>query len=126
MSLYRRADFTDVDMFSTALCALFAAYPKLIGRQVIDPVKGLPGQLKFPPSIAEVKEALDEALVKRRTIAYRAQWMLDERKRRDAEASRKPVSAERRAQLIAELQRAMDHANIGNRKPLPTTKAEAA
>lgn len=111
MALYRKADFVDADMFSTAMCAVFAAYPASIGRQAIDPLKGLPSRLKFPPSIAEAKEALDEAMNRRRLIAYRAKWMLDERDRRDAEARRQreiaAVSLERRIELAEKLRAAI-------------------
>jgi len=126
MALYRRADFIDVDVFSTAMCAVFADYPASIGRQAIDPVRGLPSRLKFPPSIAEIKEALDEGMIKRRAIAYRAQWMLDERKRRDEEAARERVSAERRAELVAKRRGGIDHADVGDKKTRTTAQGAAA
>lgn len=120
MASYRKAEFDDPEFFLAGVCAVFAAYPQSIGRQVIDPLKGLPGRLKFPPHIADVKIALDEAMNRRRMIAYRAQWMLDERAKREAEAKRRAeidaVSPERKAQLAAALQGALDHADVSDRK----------
>ena len=128
MALYRKADFEDPDIFSTALCALFAEYPASIGRQAIDPVRGLPSKLKFPPAIAEVKEALDAAMNRRRLIGHRAKWMLEERARREAEAERQMVNAavspERKAQMASELRKAIDHADVGDKKT--RTVGEAA
>lgn len=104
MALYRRADFDNFDIFSTALCAVFASYPASIGRQTIDPVKGLPSKLKFPPSIAEVKASLDEGIIRRKAIAYRAKILLDEQERRASEVKRADISPERHAELLAQLQ----------------------
>jgi hypothetical protein len=104
MGYFRRGDFNDPEMFALGLAATFAEFPLTIGKQVVDPIKGLPSRLKFPPTIAEVREALDVALAKRRAIAYRAQWMLDERQRReDEERNRAELSPERRAEIVARL-----------------------
>lgn len=120
MKLFRSSDFEDATIFSTAVCLLFSKYPASIGRQVIDPYSGLPAELKFPPKIADIKGALESAMIKRRSIAHRAQWMLDERAKREAEAMRRAeidaVSPERKAQLAAELKAAFAHADVGDRK----------
>ncbi len=57
---FRLKDYANAQTFGGALAATFQAYPEAAGRMVIDPVNGLPSHLKFPPSIAEVREALDK------------------------------------------------------------------
>jgi hypothetical protein len=59
---YRRGDFDDPEVFLRALIALFMHYPEEIVRRVTDPVTGVPGSLKWPPTIAEVKSACEERM----------------------------------------------------------------
>lgn len=47
------------DIYIRGLAMLFAAYPKSWGEAVLDPVSGLPSRLRFMPSIADLKEALE-------------------------------------------------------------------
>ncbi|WP_298966182.1 hypothetical protein [uncultured Roseibium sp.] len=56
---FRAKDFANAKTFAAALSATFQQYPEAVGRIVVDPVNGLPSTNKFPPSIAEVREALD-------------------------------------------------------------------
>jgi hypothetical protein len=60
VSVYRARDFVNPAAFSVALASLFQSYSAEAGLIVTDPVQGLPAKQKFPPSLAEVKEALDE------------------------------------------------------------------
>ncbi|WP_284310719.1 hypothetical protein [Labrys miyagiensis] len=101
--LYRRAEFEDAALFCTGLAALFAAYPASLGRQVVDPVRGLPARQKFPPALAEVREALDAAQCRRNAVAWRARYLLEERARREAEAARPTASAGARAATLEKL-----------------------
>lgn len=108
MGFFRKVEFQDPSRFSVALSSLFTRYPLSIGRKVCDPIDGLPGRLRFPPSLAEVKEALDAKLAERRAIAYRARWMLEESVRREQEAERdrersNPEEIERRRKLVEEM-----------------------
>lgn len=57
---FRAKDFADPRTFAAALAATFQSFPEVCGRIVVDPVNGLPSTAKFPPSIAEVRTALDE------------------------------------------------------------------
>lgn len=118
--LYRRAEFEDATLFCTGLAALFAAYPASLGRQVVDPVRGLPARQKFPPALAEVREALDAAQGRRNAVAWRARYLLEERARREAEAARPTASAETRAAMLTKL-RALraEPAGAGSAYPTP-------
>lgn len=124
---FRASDIVDPAVYVTIAAALFAEYPASIGRAALDPIKGLPVS-KYCPSPHEIKAALEDGITKRRAIAYRAQWMLDEHKRREEEASRTKPSPERRAELVKQLQKAFAHADVGDKKDkrIPAGDQEAA
>lgn len=82
-------------------------------------ISGKCGSKRFAPSPPELRCAADEVVViTRGKIASL-------RKLAAAETVIEP-NPERFAQLEAALKGAIDHANVGDRKPLHTTKAEAA
>lgn len=115
LGFFRKVEFEDSHSFAVALAGLFCRYPEGIGRKVCDPVCGLPGRLRFPPSLAEVREELERHMAKRRAIAYRARWMIEEHARRDEEAERErersdPAEMERRRRIVEELSRAAEAA----------------
>lgn len=104
MGFFRRADFEEPEIFFAGLSATFGQFPLSIGQQVVDPLKGLPATLRFPPTIADVRAALSDAIAKRRAIHYRAKWMLEERERRNAMPQGKAtMSAEQRQELVDRL-----------------------
>jgi len=107
MGCFRKVEFEDASRFSVTLASLFGRYPEGIGRKVCDPINGLPGRLRFPPSLAEVRDELELHMAKRRAIAYRARWMIEERERRESEEARlaeraDPEAMERRRKLVEE------------------------
>jgi len=57
------ADYGKIDpkIYVSGLKKLFMAHSVHAGRRVIDPVQGLPSQLKWLPALAEVAEALAKA-----------------------------------------------------------------
>ncbi|WP_310619662.1 hypothetical protein [Flexibacterium corallicola] len=57
---FREVKFNNSEQFGLALAALFERYPYELGLMVAHPIDGLPSKLKFCPSIAEVKEELEE------------------------------------------------------------------
>ena len=61
-SCYRRNDASDAETFVTAVAAVLSRYPEDIVRRVTHPVDGLPGKSNFPPSVAEVKAACEQAM----------------------------------------------------------------
>ena len=57
---FRSKDLADPKVFASALAAVFQNYPEAAGLMVIDPMHGLPSTAKFPPAIAEVRQAMDD------------------------------------------------------------------
>ena len=45
-----------------AICEIFAHYPEEVLADVVHPVRGLPGRLKWFPTLAEVKAACDDLM----------------------------------------------------------------
>jgi hypothetical protein len=59
---YRRNDAEDPALFIRAAATVLSAYPEKIVRRVTHPAYGIPSRLKFLPSIAEIREACEEAM----------------------------------------------------------------
>ena len=59
MGQYRARDFVDVELFAASLASVFQHYQRSLCRLCVDPMVGLPSEVKFPPSVQEVKEWLD-------------------------------------------------------------------
>lgn len=56
---YRADQFSDPEVFVTAVASILAQYPQEVGGQLSNPKTGIAGQCKWPPSIAEIREACD-------------------------------------------------------------------
>jgi hypothetical protein len=84
---------------------IFSAYPKYAALNVCDPNKGLPRTVGFIPKPSELSDALESEVTKRRAYAVKAQWHIDEAKRRadgqklDDECSK--LTPESKAALVA-------------------------
>lgn len=89
LGVYRRDDVNDPATYALAISATLAEFPAYIAERVASPVHGLPARLKFLPSIAEVREALETEDRRQRLIVARARWMLQERDKREAETKRR-------------------------------------
>jgi hypothetical protein len=59
---YSKADFADPEIAARAFVSVLARYPESVVIAVTDPATGMPSKLKWPPSIAEVVEACNEAM----------------------------------------------------------------
>jgi hypothetical protein len=59
---YRRNDAEDPALFIRAAATVLAGYPENVVRRVTHPATGLPSRLKFLPSIAEIRDACEEAM----------------------------------------------------------------
>jgi hypothetical protein len=92
LGMYRKDDFSDPVMFVKALSAVFSAYPAAICEEVLDPLTGIPSQLKFTPALCEVKDALDAAMLRHQMIVSRACAIPEERKKAIDEAMHRAVS----------------------------------
>lgn len=109
LGLYPSRDLNDPEIYAKAMTSLLAAYPRDFVKRVCNPVTGLPSRLKFIPTLAEVREALDAEALRRARIAANARYVLDQAAKRAAEAeeearfnARHPGAPER-ARQVAEL-----------------------
>lgn len=116
MGMYPARQVNNADVFMTAASALFAAYDQDFIKRVCDPIDGLPSRLKYLPTIAEIKEALEAEKARRFKIRATANWMLKEHDRRKAEAEERkrweltPEEIERRRAMVASTLRPMREA----------------
>jgi len=109
LGLYPGREITDARTYAQGLTAMLAAYPRDFVKRVCNPVTGLPSRLKFLPTLADVREALDAERLRRDRIAASARWVISqaERQRKEAqeaadfEACR--ATAEHRAKRVQEL-----------------------
>ena len=71
MGCYRQGDCADPEVFATGAVAVLSHYPVEIVRKVTDPHSGLPGRLKWLPTIYEIREAceIENAAARRREEA---------------------------------------------------------
>ena len=61
-SAYRKADYADPEGFVIQLGVILSDYPPDVVRHVTDPRTGIQRRLKWPPTIAEIVEACDDAM----------------------------------------------------------------
>ena len=57
LGCFRTGDANDPEVYISAVVAVLSNYPTNIMRAVCDPVKGLPSQVKWLPTVAEVVDA---------------------------------------------------------------------
>jgi hypothetical protein len=97
---YRRSDYADPEIWVALVAKLFASYPGSIARQV---ATEYPTTHKFPPAVAEIREALEAPLARRRAIVDRARRVLTEHERRETEDARfARIPADARERQVAE------------------------
>jgi hypothetical protein len=65
-------DASDPEIFTTAIVDVLRGYPEDIVRRVTAPRDGLPGKLKWLPTVAEVRDACEQQMEPRRREAARA------------------------------------------------------
>jgi hypothetical protein len=97
-SCYREIEIADPQVYATACAAVFMHYRAEIGRAVCDPIKGLPAQLKWFPSIAEVRaecERLNEIVHASERRKVELEKQIAEAKQRDRELADLPKQARR-------------------------------
>jgi hypothetical protein len=100
LSSYRRDDFADADGYAVQLAIVLERYDDAIIREVTSPITGIQRTCKFPPSIAEFVEFIDEH-VRRSTYAgqFDARTREQLRKRAEAEALEKAEPLEYRRKV---------------------------
>lgn len=57
ISFYRKDDVGDPEVFAAGMIAVMSLYPAHVLQEVVSPTVGIPVNLKFLPSIAEVSDA---------------------------------------------------------------------
>ena len=96
LGCYRRGEAEDPETYTGAVIVLLSSYPETVVLRVTDPRTGLPGKVKFLPTISEVKDACEAEMGPiRRAIERdnRAAFVRSDKRRSD------DVSPERRRQL---------------------------
>lgn len=59
LGCYRMGDASDPEIYTAAVIAVLSNYPVDTISYVCNPVTGLPGSLKWLPTVAEIKEACE-------------------------------------------------------------------
>jgi hypothetical protein len=85
MGCYRGRDFVDPETFAIGLAAALSRRHVAVCLIVVDPVSGIPSRLTFPPSLAEVRDALDAAEARIRAAGGAAVRVLTPRSLRSPE-----------------------------------------
>ena len=62
---YRASEANDPETFIAGATVTLARYPEAVVRNICDPVRGLPSTAKWLPSIAEIREACEQAMAPR-------------------------------------------------------------
>lgn len=60
LGCYRTGDANDPEVYITGVLAVLSCYDLDVVDQVVHPMSGLPGRVKWLPTIAEVKSACEE------------------------------------------------------------------
>jgi len=111
-------------VYYNAIVALFAAYPRSIGKLAVHKVDGLVANTKYQIKPSDLKTFLDTAKAERDLILHNARAQRDEHQRRER---LKDDPVEREAALRARLtpeERAARLAAIKEGKPLPPLKGD--
>jgi hypothetical protein len=111
MGQYRARDFVDAEVFASSLSTVFQCYRKSLCRLAVDPMVGIPSEVKFPPSVQEVREWLDRETGRLDYYRWRATQVreahLSGPKAVTAEPQEPRVAPEKVAALLASLARPM-------------------
>jgi hypothetical protein len=57
---FRRGDANDPEVYVAAISAMLAQYPDWVVTKVTDPMRGIPSEMDFLPTVKEVKEACEK------------------------------------------------------------------
>lgn len=108
MGQYRARDYVDAETFAASLATVFQHFPRTLCRLCVDPMVGLPSEVKFPPTVQEVREWLDREAGRLRYYEWRAKevraaQVADPKTVAALPAPEPRVNPERFAQLLASL-----------------------
>jgi len=120
---YRRDDFADPESYAVQLGMVLERYDDKVIEEVTSPVTGIQRNCKFPPSIAEFVEFIDEH-IRRSTVAttydQRSREQLRERAEHEAKAEPLEYRQAVTARMLGEL-RAKGFQFAGDTKPQQQT-----
>ncbi len=96
LGCYRKGEVDNPQVYTAAVVEVLSAYPTEVMIQVADPVNGLPGKLKFLPTISEIKAECElhaEPLRRQAERDKRIAEQLAERNKREQELKQGPQPA---------------------------------
>jgi hypothetical protein len=79
---FRRGDANDPEVYVAAISAMLAQYPDWVVTKVTDPMRGIPSEMDFLPTVKEVKEACEKLVApvrQRHEYLQRVQQQLADR-----------------------------------------------
>lgn len=68
LGCYRKGEANDPQMYSSAVAAMLANYPREVIDQVTHPLMGLPSRTDFMPTLKELKSALEQEIQRHNRI----------------------------------------------------------
>jgi predicted DNA-binding WGR domain protein len=128
IGLYPAREVNDPKVYASGVTALLAAYPLEFVRRVCNPVTGLPSRLKWLPTLAEIREALDAEQTRRGRIGANAKYILEMARRAEenAEFERNRLPAEERKRRVQELLKPFRTERSASEYPPSQQKEQAA
>jgi hypothetical protein len=79
LGCYRQGEAADPKIYVAAIAAVLSHYDEDVVRDVTDPMKGLPGAVKWLPTVAEVRQACEDRLKPMRDAMAREKREADTR-----------------------------------------------
>lgn len=101
LGCYRTGDANDPETYISAVICVLARYPIEVIRDATDPATGLPGRLKWLPSIAEIREECEMLAARIAREAEREKRIAEQLEARKALPDMRPRKSY--AQLQSEL-----------------------
>lgn len=109
-----------------AAAVVLASYPDEVMNSVTHPVTGLPGRLKWPPNIAEIRQACEIAVAPIRAQEERDRAIQEQLRRREEDDAYVSQLPPRDNRLSYDELKAKYGDNWGIKPPIDPVKAKAA
>jgi hypothetical protein len=115
---YRKEEAASAETMLDAAAIVLATYPDEIMETVTHPVRGLPGRMKWPPNIAEIREACEELMAPIRREAERRSQIERQRRLIEGDRGSRITNEQRMTAEEMEARYGKDY-GLGHRLPLP-------
>jgi hypothetical protein len=92
MNFFPRSDVADPNAYALGMAAILSEYPQEVIARITDPRTGIVRRLKFLPRLAEIAEACDEEIKRRKNLRARAicvMWYRDRKSENDSDSYRR-------------------------------------